>query len=219
MSDEIFAVYGASGHGRETMPIARQDALRRGASLEKIYFIDDAPQAPMVNGHRVVRYSEFLQIPATRRLVVIAIAESKIREKLAAKCALDNIIPWSVRADNVVVLDDVTVAEGSILSPFSSLTSNIRIGRYFHANIYSSVAHDCIIGDFVTFAPGVKCNGNVVIEDHAYIGSGAVLKQGQPGRPLVIGQGAVVGMGAIVTKNVAPGEVVIGNPARPLNKA
>lgn len=41
-------------------------------------------------------------------------------------------------------------------------------GRHFHANLYSYVEHDCVIGDFVTFAPGVKCNGNVVVEDYAY---------------------------------------------------
>ena len=75
------------------------------------------------------------------------------------------------------------------------------------------------MGDFVTFAPGVHCNGNVVVEDHAYIGTGAILKQGQPGQPLVIGKGAVVGMGAVVTKSVAPGATVVGNPARPLQKS
>ena len=73
-----------------------------------------------------------------------------------------------------------------------------------------------MIGDFVTFAPGVMCNGNVHIDDHAYIGTGAILKQGTPDKPLRIGRGAVVGMGAVVTKDVAPGETVIGNPARPM---
>ena len=75
------------------------------------------------------------------------------------------------------------------------------------------------MGDFVTFAPGVHCNGNVVVEDHAYIGAGAILKPGRPDEPLVIGRGAVVGMGAVVTKSVAPGTTVVGNPARPLQKA
>ena len=101
-----------------------------------------------------------------------------------------------------------------MLCPFVTLTSNIRIGQQFHANIHSYVAHDCVIGDFVTFAPGVHCNGNVVIEDHAYIGTGAVIKQGQPGQPLVIGKGAVVGMGAVVTRNVSAGTTVVGNPAK-----
>ena len=105
-----------------------------------------------------------------------------------------------------------------MLSPFVTLTSNIRIGRCFHANLYSYVEHDCVIGDFVTFAPGVMCNGNVHIEDHAYIGTGAVIRQGQPGKPLVIGKRAVVGMGAVVTRDVAPGTTVVGNPARLLVK-
>ena len=72
-----------------------------------------------------------------------------------------------------------------------------------------------MIGDYVTFAPSVRCNGNIVIEDHAYIGTGAVIKQGTPEKPLVIGKGAVVGMGAVVTKDVPPGVTVVGNPAKP----
>lgn len=94
------------------------------------------------------------------------------------------------------------------------ITTNVRIGRQFQCNIYSYVEHDCVIGDFVTFAPRVSCNGNVHIGDYAYVGAGAVIKQGAPGRPLTIGQGAVVGMGAVVTKDVAPGAIVVGNPAR-----
>jgi acetyltransferase-like isoleucine patch superfamily enzyme len=64
----------------------------------------------------------------------------------------------------------------------------------------------------------VQCNGNVLVEDHAYIGTGAILRQGSPGNPLVIGRNAVVGMGAVVTRNVAPGTTVIGNPARLMEK-
>jgi hypothetical protein len=75
-----------------------------------------------------------------------------------------------------------------------------------------------VIGDFVTFAPSAQCNGNVVVDDYAYIGTGAVIKEGTRERPLVIGKGATVGMGAVVTKDVAPFTTVVGNPARLLTQ-
>ena len=212
---EMIGVYGAGGCGRGVMPLVRAQVAGREVRL---VFIDDAPSAAVVNGHAVVTWKAFLADPAGRKSAILAVAQSMVREKLALRCVQAEIGLRQVRAETVVIMDDVSIAEGAVLSPFVTLTSNIRIGRCFQANLYSYVEHDCVIGDFVTFAPGVKCNGNVVIEDHAYIGTGAILRQGQPGSPLVIGRGAVVGMGAVVTKNVAAGVTVVGNPARPLVK-
>ena len=216
MTPPLFAVYGASGFGREVMPLAREQLARRGIGADRLVFVDDHPDAAMVNGQRVLDYATFLDMPAGERHVVLAIAGGGVRERLAARFRADGLQPWTVSAANVVVLDGVTLGEGAILCPFVTLTSNIRIGNHFHANLYSYVAHDCHIGDYVTFAPAVRCNGNIVIEDHAYIGTGAVIKQGKPGRPLVIGRGAVIGMGAVVTRDVLPGVTVVGNPARPM---
>lgn len=218
MTLPLFAVFGASGCGRGVMPLARAQLERERIAAARLVFVDDQPGSASVNGHAVLRYDEFLQTPASSRHIVVAIANSAVREKLADRCAADGVQPWTVAASNVVVMDDVVLGEGAALSPFVTLTSNIRIGRCFHANLYSYVEHDCLIGDFVTFAPGVKCNGNVVIEDHAYIGAGAVIKQGKPGQPLVIGRGAVVGMGAVVTRNVPADTTVVGNPAKPFLK-
>jgi sugar O-acyltransferase (sialic acid O-acetyltransferase NeuD family) len=216
MSQPLYAVYGASGYGREVMPLARAQLDPLGVPPDRLVFVDDTPPASVLNGHRVLTYDEFLAADASDRLVALAISNGTIRATLATKCDSNGVRPWSVRAQNVVVMDSVAVGDGAILCPFVTLTSNIRVGRHFHANLYSYVAHDCKIGDFVTFAPGVHCNGNVVVEDHAYIGAGAILRQGQPHQSLVIGRGAIVGMGAVVTKDVPPGVTVVGNPARPL---
>lgn len=211
----LIGIYGASGCGRGILPLVR-DAL--GKKDTRLVFIDDAISQKRINGHEVLTWPAFLAAPDTDRSVCIAIAKSNVREKLARQCDAAGVALREARAANVVEMDDVVVGEGACLSPFVTLTSNIRIGRCFHANLYSYVEHDCVIGDFVTFAPSVKCNGNVRIEDHAYIGTGAIIKQGQPGKPLTIGRGAVVGMGAVVTRDVPAGVTVIGNPARPLQK-
>ncbi len=211
---KLFAIYGASGCGRSLMPVARQQLAREQDSSE-IVFIDDAQTAiTTVNAHRAMNYASFLAEPAAQKQVLIAIANSQVREQIANRLEADGIQLWSVMADNVVLMDDVQIAAGAALSPFVTITSNIKIGKCFHANLYSYVEHDCIIGDFVTFAPGVKCNGNIHIHDHAYIGAGAMIKQGTPDQSLVIGRGAIVGMGAVVTKSVPAGVTVVGNPAR-----
>ena len=97
----------------------------------------------------------------------------KIRAKLTKKCSENGIKIMSVVSNNSIIMDNVEIGNGSIISPFVTITSDVKIGQSFHANIYSYVAHDCVIGDFVTFAPGVKCNGNV------HIGSGAYMELGQ----------------------------------------
>ncbi|UZK68736.1 acetyltransferase [Sphingomonas sp. S1-29] len=202
-------VYGASGFGKEVLPLVR---AQYGDDQTNITFIDDG----MADGDHIFSFDSFAALPYDEKLVTIAIADSKVREKIALRCADAGFGVADVKAPNFVMLDDVEIGEGSILASFAHLTSKIRIGRYFHANFYSYVAHDCVIGDFVTFAPSVRCNGNVHIEDHAYIGAGAILRQGTPQKPLRIGRGAFIGMGAVVTKDVAAGDTVIGNPARPM---
>ena len=213
MKKSIHAVFGASGFGKEIMPL-----VRNSVGDSNVVFVDDNSSLPVLNGHSVLTYAEFLGAVAENKYITIAIADAAVREKLTERCRSDGIEIFSVTANNAIILDEVSIGEGAILCPFTTITSNVIIGKSFQANIYSYVAHDCVIGDYVTFAPGVKCNGNIIIEDYAYIGTGAIIKQGRPGKPLRIGRSAVVGMGAVVTKDVAEGAVVVGNPAKPLTR-
>ncbi|NLQ18988.1 acetyltransferase [Marinomonas sp. M1K-6] len=214
MKGNVYGIFGASGFGREVMPLVK----KKSKDADYLVFIDDAPKASILNGYDVLTFDQFLSLHSMNKFVTIAIADAAIREKIANRLKEKQIEVFQVEASNVEIMDEVKVGEGAILSPFVTLTSNIHIGKYFQANIYSYVAHDCIIGDFVTFAPSVKCNGNVHVEDFAYIGTGAIIKQGTPDKPIVIGKGAVVGMGAIVTKSVKAGDVVFGNPAKSIKR-
>lgn len=206
----IIGIYGAGGFGREVLPIIRQQV---GLKSDVVFIVDDIKEK-VVNETKVVTFDEFCSLKDMAKYYTVAIADSKVRMEIDIKCIREGIKPISIYSQNSVIMDDVLIGDGAILSPFTCITSNVRIGKSFHANLYSYIAHDCVIGDYVTLAPGVKCNGNVIIEDHAYVGTGAIIRPGTKTKPLVIGSHSIIGMGAVVTKTVPSGKTVFGNPAK-----
>ena len=208
------AIYGPGGFGRELILLAGNPA--------DLCFLSDAKDeiGAEVLGLPTYSLEQFAAAQGGKDAsVVIAVADAAVRRKLADKLSAAGLRAGQLVAGSAVVGPGVELGEGAILCHHTTITASARIGRHFHANIYSYVAHDSIIGDFVTLAPRVCVNGNTIVEDDVYIGTGAILKQGTPEKPLRIGKGAVVGMGAVVTKDVAPGSVVVGNPARPFERA
>ena len=214
---KLYGIFGAGGFGREVMPVAA-DMLKQllTATEFKLVFIDQNTSVRTVNGYSVLSVEEFFAENALEKYFNITIANHELRKQIAETMTARGARPFSIIASNNISLANNEIGEGAIFCPYTTVTANAKIGKYFHANIYSYVAHDCIIGDYVTFAPDVHCNGNVIIEDYVYIGTGVIIKQGLPDKPLVIGKGAIVGMGAVVTKSIAAYQTVVGNPARPL---
>lgn len=212
----LAGIYGAGGMGRQALSIAMRRRREGRDEGLRLCVVDDHATISAIDGVPVVSYERFVRTEASERRVCIAIADGRIRAGLDRRCLRDGVDPWTLVDPTAVVMDRVQVGAGGIVSPLAVLTVDLTAGRCLHANIHCSIEHDCRIGDYVTFGPGARCNGNVVIEDHAYIGAGAMIRQGRPGAPMVIGRGAVVGMGAVVTRSVPDGVTVVGNPARPL---
>jgi sugar O-acyltransferase (sialic acid O-acetyltransferase NeuD family) len=178
-------------------------------------FVDDSQnRAYSLNGYRVISFEELTSPEHNSRKVVVAIGSGEVRSRLEEKCKGAGLCIITAIAPTSVIMDEVTIGDGSVICDHVILTSNIKIGRSFQANLNCYVGHDCIIGDHVTFAPRVNCNGNVHIGDNVYVGTNASIIQGSSDEPLTIGANSVVGMGAVVTKPVPARSVVAGNPAR-----
>lgn len=215
-----FGLVGAGGFGREVIPYARQSVAQqlgiREAEVQVCFIETWEPEQAVCNGRPLISLDAFLALPGDRYFNV-AIGDGTARAKIVERIG-PRARPMAIISPHAIVLEENQIGEGVVLCPNSLVTSNARIGKFFHANPYSSVTHDCVIGDYVTFAPGVRCSGRVHIGDYAYVGAGSVIKQGTHEKPLIIGARAVVGMGAVVTRDVPSGVTVVGNPARPLIK-
>lgn len=208
-------IFGAAGFGREVAEILQRQLAAQRQDARVVFVERHAGES--VNGLAVVPEAAFLADPAPRDFIV-AIADGAIRKRLFEAALASGALPFDVQATSAEVSPSAHLGAGHVLCGHSSVSSNAVVGRGFHLNVSCYLAHDCRIGDFVTFGPNVVCAGNVIIEDGAYIGGGALIRQGRPGAPVVIGTGAVVGMGAVVLSSVARGETVVGNPARNLSR-
>lgn len=107
--------------------------------------------------------------------------------------------------------------------------TNLSIGSQSFLGQVKIALHDqVVIGERVCINDGVEIltashdvsdpewkhvKGKVVIEDYAWIGTGAMILPG-----VTIGKGAVVGARAVVSKSVAPGTIVVGIPAVAISK-
>ena len=128
---------------------------------------------------------------------------------------------------NVQIREDVVIGEDCIISKDVYIDHAVRIGDRCKIQNSVSVYNGVTIGDDVFVAPNVSFTNDKVprafnadwtitptfVENGASIGANSTIVCG-----VTIGEYAMVAAGSVVTKNVAPYTLVMGNPARPVAK-
>lgn len=120
-----------------------------------------------------------------------------------------------------VIGSDVSIGTGSVVEHHVQIASGTRVHSLAFIPEFSVIEEDAWIGPgvFLTNAPYPKAEGakesllGPIIKREAKIGANATLLPG-----VVIGEKALVGAGAVVVRDVPPGAVVVGNPARVVNQ-
>lgn len=218
MALQKIAIYGAGGFAREVAWLVESCNLPT-ARYQVVCFIDDneANQGRMLNEVPVIALAEALaRFPDAQ--VVGGIGSPQTREKVMAKAASAGASFGTIIHPRVEYSRWVEIGEGAVICAGSILTTNITLGRHVQINLDCTVGHDVVMGEYTTLAPGVHVSGWVHMGRRVYIGTGAAILQGAHDAPLTIGDDAVIGAGAVVTKAVPSGMTVVGVPARPLQK-
>lgn len=193
---ENIAIYGAGGFGKETEFLL--EAINRQSPRFVFHgFLDDQP-----------REDTPLAEPGRFHSLAIGIAAPLARKKVYGQCGSRYSYP-NLIDPGVFIDESVTTGKGLIICSGVKITVDVRIGDFVIMNLNATIGHDVSIGAFSSIMPSANISGNVTIGEEVFIGSGAVILQG-----LKIGDGAVIGAGAVVTKDVPPGVVAKGVPAK-----
>jgi sugar O-acyltransferase (sialic acid O-acetyltransferase NeuD family) len=204
-------IVGAGGFGREVF--AAVAAINHaGLQFEVLGFIDDGDPDPDLLqrlGARLVGDSDGVFPSGTE--YVIGIGDPATRRRIDAKLTASGLSPCRpIVHPRAWIGPDVVLGLGTVVCAGASVTTNVRIGRHVHVNPNATIGHDCRIGDFVTITPLCAVSGSVTLEDEVELGAASTILPG-----LRVGRSALVGAGAVVTKDVNPRVVVVGVPARP----
>jgi UDP-2-acetamido-3-amino-2,3-dideoxy-glucuronate N-acetyltransferase len=134
------------------------------------------------------------------------------------------------------VQDDVLIGEGTRVGSFTLIHVGAKIGASTTIGSHCNIC-ECSIGDRVSIQTACHITRGAVIEDDVFVGPGVItlnddLMNGVLRPPrickgakvgggsvilpgIIVGENALIGTGSVVRKDVSPGAIIVGNPARP----
>lgn len=211
--DEIL-VFGARGH---SLMILRgleeywQGRVRIRALIDDIEngFDHAALQLPVISSDDRLRL--YPEIP-----VLLTVTNPALRSKVAARLKLEGATLATEICPGRINLDpSASFGPGAVCMPWTRIGPNVTIGAC-SILLASAIAHDVEIGAFSTLAGEALIAGHVRIGACVNVAPRAVIANGTRGNWLQIGDGAEIGVGAVVLGDVAAGQRLIGNPAMPI---
>lgn len=199
------ALIGGGGHAL----VVAEAASSAGWTLQGFY--DDDPNAVLGLRGGLPRLGGLGGLADIRpgQHLVMAIGGLALRRRvLESHQALLAAAPVIVSA-RAYVSPSATLDAGTVVMPGAVVHSLAKVHAHAIINTGAIIEHECVIGENTHVAPGSALGGNVLVDRDTLLGIGCRVLPG-----LKIGRGCVVGGGAVVIRDVADGEQVVGVPAR-----
>ena len=203
-------LWGGTGQAKVIRPIVE----KLGHVIKCVF--DPTPNLPEPFPVKIFSDEERLEIyiqECEGFVVAIGGTHGLARYNISNKLTNLNCTPVDAIHATAYVAQSVKHGKGSQVMARAVISELVSVGDYSIFNTSCVIDHECIIGNGVHIMGGAHLAGCVQVEDFVSIGTNATILP-----RIKIGTNAIIGAGAVVTKDVAPGLVVVGVPAKPMKK-
>ncbi|WP_078579803.1 N-acetyltransferase [Salipaludibacillus agaradhaerens] len=228
----------------ENVEIGKNSSIGEYVVIEKGVIIGDN----VTIGHHVVIKEDTVIGDNVKIGSLISLGKRPTTNKKMARKPVSTLAPLKIGhnvtiGDHVVLYRGVMLADDVYIGDLASIREKTIVGEASIVGRSATVENNTVIGKRVTIQTGSYVTADMMIEDDVFIGpcvsssndkymgegnyrhQGPIIKKGAkignnvtllPG--VEIGEEAVVGAGAVVTKRIHSNTTCVGNPAQPLRK-
>lgn len=220
MSQKVI-IMGGVGNGT-VITQAIIDANRRGFNdLEVVgYFSDRIYPGEMIEGFPVIAKTSRENVDLYTKkgykfiYTIYRIDGQKERLKLFTELGFSELNLISFVHPTAYIAPDVKIEAGVVVMPYVMISASALIGMGTLLMTGATVGHNTVLGKFNHVASQAVVGACITTENGVHIGLNCTLREN-----LKIGENATIGMGSVLTKDVKPNEIWVGNPARFLRMA
>lgn len=197
-------IVGSGAQGRVIQAI-----IETMTDVPLLGFVDDKPESwgQRINGLPVLGGID--ETPRLGASAILAVGRNDTRRRLAERVKALGVPLFTAIHASAAVARTARIAPGGMIAAQTVVNTGAVIGENVVINNGAVVEHDCRLGNNVNISPGVQLGGRVTIEDEAFVATGAIVLARR-----TVGAGAIVAAGSVVTRDVEPHTLVLGAPAR-----
>jgi sugar O-acyltransferase (sialic acid O-acetyltransferase NeuD family) len=202
MAELPLVVFGAGGHGKVVADILL------AARLPVLGFVDDGREpGTHVLGLPVVGPAAWLV--SNRARVALGVGDNRARAKVADACEAAGATLVTAVHPRAVVSASARIEAGAVVMALAVINPDAVVEKGAIVNTAAVIEHDCRIGAFAHVSPNAAMAGACRIGAFAHLGIGASMLPGTS-----VGDGTIVGGGALVARDLPGAVVARGVPAK-----
>lgn len=211
-----YYILGCGGFAKEVYFLANQTLNDENYQFKG--FIDYKPSIDDIEACKkklpVIDEDYFLSniFPSDETLIFIGVGEPKLIEKLSIKFKNYNF-PNLIHDKFIGDINSIDIGRGNIITAGCVFTVDIKIGSFNIFNLNVTLGHDTKILDNNVFNPGCNVSGSVIVGSNNLFGTNSTILQ-----QISVENNNIIGASSLINKNVDSNKIMVGVPAKALNK-